>query len=374
MPPRRGRSRDDAWELTRDAIDLVDVVTRCLGPPPGRRGGRGDRRWWACPFHEDKNPSFCVRPDKRRWHCFGCGSSGDSVDFVRGLNPGMTFPEIKSFLTGGDGLTVRAVRRASPKRAEPEISPEVWQASAREIVAGAVARLWGPDGAEGLAYLRGRCLADETIRSASLGLTTRGLEGVAEGLAIPWQDGGTILMVNVRRPLGSDPKYMAMAGSRRKGTIYPGRPTIRPGRPLIVTEGEFDALLLGQELGELAAVVTLGSAGMKPDAAILGALLAASRWCIATDNDPAGDGAATVWPASARRVPPPARYKDWTEAAQDGVNLRRWWAEILGGIEAPELFTNEEAAAWRWGPSCDDPSPAIVVGRPEVRTVPEAFV
>ena len=32
-----------------------------------------------------------------------------------------------------------------------------------------------------------------------------------------------------------------------------------------MTEGEFDALLLGQALGDLAAVVTLGSASAKPE-------------------------------------------------------------------------------------------------------------
>jgi hypothetical protein len=50
-----------------------------------------------------------------------------------------------------------------------------------------------------------------------------------------------------------------------------------------------DALLLGQELEGLAAVVTLGSASAHPGPAILGAILAAWPRFIATDTDAAGD-------------------------------------------------------------------------------------
>ena len=37
-----------------------------------------------CPFpdHEDKNPSFSVNKEKKIFHCFGCGKSGDPISFV----------------------------------------------------------------------------------------------------------------------------------------------------------------------------------------------------------------------------------------------------------------------------------------------------
>ena len=59
-------------------------------------------------------------------------------------------------------------------------------------------------------------------------------------------------------------------------------------------------------------------------------MLAAPAWYIATDADEAGDKAASGWPARAIRVRPPAPFKDWTEAAQAGINLRRWWSARLG--------------------------------------------
>jgi DNA-binding XRE family transcriptional regulator len=45
--------------------------------------------------------------------------------------------------------------------------------------------------------------------------------------------------------------------------------------------------------------------------------------------------AASGWPARARRVRSPAPCKDWTEAFQYPINLRRWWIDRLGGSGPP---------------------------------------
>ena len=94
------------------------------------------------------------------------------------------------------------------------------------------------------------------------------------------------------------------------------------------------------------------------------AMLRCPTWFIALDGDKAGDDAAAEWPARAVRVRPPAPDKDWTEAVQSGVNLRRWWSDRLGGIEAPERSTWDELAARRWGPGLTIEGPGFVVDRP----------
>jgi hypothetical protein len=40
-----------------------------------------------CPFHSpDKHPSFTIYEDGRRFKCFSCGASGDTIDFYCKLN------------------------------------------------------------------------------------------------------------------------------------------------------------------------------------------------------------------------------------------------------------------------------------------------
>jgi hypothetical protein len=241
---------------------------------------------------------------------------------------------------------------------------------AERLVADASERIWRPEGAAAMAYLKGRGLTEATIRAARLGWTPGVMlptsDGArtwrASGLFIPWLDGDRLCLVKIRQPEGSRPKYAE--AFRDRPALFPGPEALRPGMPLIVTEGEFDALLLGQELAGLASVATLGSASSRPEGSTYLALLRCPRWYVAHDADEAGDRAAAEWPARAARVRPPAPDGDWTEAHQSGVNLRRWWTDRLGGIEAPERSTWDELAARRWGPGLTDPAPGIVSDGP----------
>ena len=238
------------------------------------------------------------------------------------------------------------------------------------VVEAAAGRLWSEEWRGKVAYLTGprRCLTPETIRGARLGfdpsvraVTKDGRPYTAHGIVIPWYAGGRLTLVKVRQPVGLNPKYAEVYRHRAiYAGIYPGPEVIRPGRPLIIVEGEFDALLLGQELGDMAPVVTLGSASARPTAAVLRWMLPASPWYVATDADEAGDRSAGGWPAAARRVRPPGSFKDWTEARAAGVDLARWWRDIVAGSDRPELFTWEELSRQRWGPGVDDPTPGIV--------------
>lgn len=204
---------------------------------------------------------------------------------------------------------------------------------------------------------------------------------------IPWFDGDRLQRINVRQPKGRTPKYLEVHQSESFDGIYPGRSAIRPGQPLVVAEGEFDARLLGQELVDLAGVVTLGSASNGPNPDVLGLLTSAYPWLIATDADQAGDRAATKWECfpRARRVRPPmlrphpadglAKPKsDWTDLAAFGVDLRRWWSDRLRGVENPPLFVWEELAGWRWGPAEDDPEPGIIKDESDVDRTPDSAV
>jgi hypothetical protein len=255
-------------------------------------------------------------------------------------------------------------------------------ADAQSLVTEAAGRLWTPEGEAARDYLHRRGLTDATIRAARLGWTPRAI-GVAwkpPGVVIPWHTDGRLSAVKIRPPdkwrlrFAKDkrpPKYIW--GLHGRSSIFPDPAVIEPGRPLIITEGEFDALLLGQALGDMAAVVTLGSASNRPEAATRFAMLAAPVWYLAHDADPAGDKAALGWPARAIRVRPPCfimpeagrNTKDWSDLHANGVDLARWWRDRLAGTDAPELFTWDELSTWRWGDSIGDPEPGIVIDKPD---------
>ena len=46
--------------------------------------------WACCPFHEERTPSFHVRLPLASFKCFGCGASGDVIEFVRRIK-GISF-------------------------------------------------------------------------------------------------------------------------------------------------------------------------------------------------------------------------------------------------------------------------------------------
>ncbi len=160
----------------------------------------------------------------------------------------------------------------------------------------------------------------------------------ASGVTIPWFDRDRLTLVKIRRPKGSTPRYAE--AFRDRPEVFPSMESIRPGLPLVIVEGEFDAMLLGQELAGLACVITTGSASNGPSSRIKLAALASPRWFAATDADPAGDKAAAEWPARAIRVRPP-EGKDWTDAHKAGIDLRRWWVEE----RFPDEFDRQERAA-----------------------------
>jgi hypothetical protein len=86
-----------------------------------------------------------------------------------------------------------------------------------------------------------------TIKAARLGFTPRVSIPVRDGtrfwdvsgVVIPWMDRNRLAMVKIRRPEGSEPKYAE--AFRDRPAIYPAPWVVRPGKPLAIVEGEFDA-------------------------------------------------------------------------------------------------------------------------------------
>jgi DNA primase len=79
--------RSDIDEV-RARINLADVVGDYVTL---KSAGVGSLKG-LCPFHEERSPSFHVRPQVGFYHCFGCGEGGDVFTFLQKMDH-VTFQE-----------------------------------------------------------------------------------------------------------------------------------------------------------------------------------------------------------------------------------------------------------------------------------------
>jgi DNA primase len=73
-----GRIRESDIAEVRERIRIDDVI----GEYVALRNAGGGAVKGLCPFHDEKTPSFNVRPSVGTFHCFGCGESGDVIAFL----------------------------------------------------------------------------------------------------------------------------------------------------------------------------------------------------------------------------------------------------------------------------------------------------
>lgn len=63
-----------------DLLDRADIVGIIGSRIQLKKTGRNYLA--SCPFHQEKTPSFSVNPTKRMYYCFGCGSGGNTLNFI----------------------------------------------------------------------------------------------------------------------------------------------------------------------------------------------------------------------------------------------------------------------------------------------------
>ncbi|AYF98937.1 DNA primase [Protaetiibacter intestinalis] len=73
--------RSDIDEV-RSRVNIADIVGDYVTL---KSAGVGSLKG-LCPFHEERSPSFHVRPGVGRYHCFGCGEDGDVFTFLQRMD------------------------------------------------------------------------------------------------------------------------------------------------------------------------------------------------------------------------------------------------------------------------------------------------
>jgi len=282
---------DEKLQELRDRVDLVAVVQRRV---PLKKSGRD---WKGlCPFHGEKTSSFYVVPDKKMFHCFGCGVSGDAIKFVMQME-GRSFRDAVEQLAGEAGVDLtppdpEEARRSARRAALGEVNEKACTFYERV--------LWEhPKGEVARDHLRKRGITEDTAKAWRLGyapnlwdslMKSHALKGVdpalveEAGLGVPRKKGPGLydrfrgrLLIPIResgRIVGfggrllegqSEAKYLNSPDTPlyQKGqslfALDRAREAIRREEVAVFVEGYFDAIGLHQA-GVLTAIATCGTA------------------------------------------------------------------------------------------------------------------
>ncbi|MDX3926802.1 MAG: DNA primase [Shinella sp.] len=163
----------------RDRVPISDVIgKRVTWDRKKTNTSRGDY-WACCPFHGEKSPSFHCEDRKGRYHCFGCGVSGDHFRFLTDLE-GLSFPEAVQQIADMAGVPMPQPDAQAEKREKERTSLlDVMEMATRFFQD----QLQSANGAKARAYLRDRGLTGRTIETFRLGYAPESRNALKEFLA-----------------------------------------------------------------------------------------------------------------------------------------------------------------------------------------------
>ena len=144
-----------------DKADIVNIVSQYV-----KLEKRGNNYIGLCPFHEDKNPSMSVSPQKKVFKCFSCGTAGDVVSFVSKIK-NITISEAMREVGETVGIKVSMSQKDLLKQKNMKYYNVLKEASVffNFYLTNTI------NGKEALEYLNSRKLSDFEIKRFNIGLS-----------------------------------------------------------------------------------------------------------------------------------------------------------------------------------------------------------
>ena len=157
---------DEIIEEVRMKNDIVDVISDYV-----KLQKKGSSYFGLCPFHNEKSPSFSVSPGKQMYYCFGCGAGGNVFNFIMEYE-NYTFVEALKYLAGRAGVTLPEAEYSKEARAAADLRTTLLEIQ-KKAAGFYYYQLRQDTGKQGMAYLKGRELSDETIHKFGLGCSPK---------------------------------------------------------------------------------------------------------------------------------------------------------------------------------------------------------
>ncbi|MDQ3535959.1 MAG: DNA primase, partial [Bacteroidota bacterium] len=191
----------DIIDQIHDRLEIEEVVSDFVSLKR-----KGQNLWACCPFHHEKSPSFSVVPSKGFYKCFGCGKSGDAIQFLMDLE-GLSYLEAMLFLAKKYSIEIREEEQTDQQQKEQneKESLHIVLNYAKDFFKD---NLWlNEEGrAIGLSYFRERGFTEVVMNAFELGYS---------------QDGWDYLLKDAEKK-GYNPDILEKAGLivRTEGKVY----------------------------------------------------------------------------------------------------------------------------------------------------------
>lgn len=365
--------------MTQSASARVDVdriradhpIEQVVAAAGVKLVARGRGYMGCCPFHDDHAASMSVGGVPERFHCFGCGASGDVVDFIRHLHH-LSFREAVDRLQGRTAAPARPgpPARRRPAVTKPELGPVLDHQRAHEVNALAWQHFTTPVATEfahqylrhrrgihlhalrtefpdaplvgsvghtwtGLVdHLRAQGVSDSELLAMDLGLrTSRGhlIDSLRDRIIVPVTDPTGRIDGFIGRDTSGDPRAPKYRNPTHTATFDKGAALYRPTHhrldvdaSVVVVEGVLDALALAAaaaRTGQTASFAPCTANGVTVSDAQAAAVTQLHQGSIvlALDGDQAGAQGTLRWLAALafehHRAPAVTRLPDGLDPA-----------------------------------------------------------
>ena len=307
------------FDQVKERVDIVQLVGERVALRKAGRAYSG-----LCPFHAEKTASFSVDPDRRTFHCWGCGEKGDVFDWLIKID-GVDKAEALRVLADRAGVELTGGRPPAERERErrllaahdtahfyfrqalrgtPKGKSAAEYLAARGIEPAMVDQFgvaYAPDLPDGLlAYLRKKGYADEEVVSSGLVVQTdRGLfDRFRDRLIVPIRDtrsriiafGGRAMRADQRGKYINSPQTMLFNKSATLYALDAAKAEARRQNEVVIVEGYFDAIACHQA-GLTNVVASMGTALTVDQYRVLDDLHL-ERAVVAFDGDAAGQKSA----------------------------------------------------------------------------------
>jgi len=170
-----GRIRQSDIEELKSRVNIADIVSDHVSL---KNAGVGSLKG-LCPFHDERSPSFHVRPGVGYYHCFGCGESGDVFSFVQKMDH-LSFTETIERLAERIGFELHYEEGGG---ADPQKGSRVRILAANQAAqAFFIEQLVTPEAAIGRTFLGERGFDKAAAEMFGIGYAPKGWNGLRDAL------------------------------------------------------------------------------------------------------------------------------------------------------------------------------------------------